>query len=91
MFSLHRLGDGLLLDQYRMLQAPYLPFSPAGLISPHSLGIGVHTMLAAAAASSQHYSPTLFAQHYPYLGLGQSLMEPQVVAQASVLDRLGSV
>ncbi|BFZ13529.1 hypothetical protein BsWGS_16567 [Bradybaena similaris] len=80
-----RLGDSLLLDQYRMLQSPYLPFpAAAGLISPHSLGMGMHSVLAAAA---QHYPPALFPQHYPYLSLGQPMMDPHAAAQTVAMER----
>ncbi|CAG5129219.1 unnamed protein product [Candidula unifasciata] len=82
-----RLGDTLLLDQYRMLQSPYLQFpAAAGLISPHSLGLGMHSVLAAAAAS-QHYPPGLFPQHYPYLSFGQPVMDPHTSAQAVAMER----
>ncbi|XP_059178069.1 uncharacterized protein LOC131957349 isoform X3 [Physella acuta] len=81
-----RLDDPMLLEQYRMLQSTFMPFSGAGFLPQHVRGVDVHTMLAAAAASQQ-YPIELLQQHYPYLSPSHPFLNPRFAAQSALMER----
>lgn len=65
-FYLCRFDDPLLLERYRMLQPPYLPFAPPGMLHP----TGVHPLLA-----SGRYPPELLHQQYPFASSASRLQD----------------
>ncbi|CAL1547551.1 unnamed protein product [Lymnaea stagnalis] len=81
-----RLDDPLFIEQYRMLQSSFLPFSGAGFLPGQTRGMDVHSMLAAAAAT-QHYPMELLQQHYPYLSPSHPLLNTRFAAQSAVMER----
>ena len=56
MFACYRFDDPLLLERYRMMQSPYMPY-PQGMM-PHP---SLHPLLAAGG----RYPPDLFPPQFP--------------------------
>ncbi|XP_061197661.1 uncharacterized protein LOC133205798 [Saccostrea echinata] len=59
-----RFDDPLLLERYRMMQPPYLPFGHPGMLPPP----GVHPLLA-----SGRYPPELLHQQFPFVSSSSRL------------------